>query len=120
MANAKVHSIAGASAGVAWCVVHCRKSGIKVKLPHLLIASAVGLAGGVLADILEPALDPNHRRFAHSILVAIGLVVLIGMIWRNSAANSEEQSLALGSIVVAYLSHLMLDGATPKGLPLIS
>lgn len=119
MPNANVHSVAGASAGMAWCVIYCRKSGIKVKLPDLLVASSVGLAGGLLADLLEPASNPNHREFAHSILVAIGLVVLIGLIWRNSAINSEEQSLALGSMIVAYLSHLMLDSATPKSIPLI-
>jgi len=100
-------------------VIYCRKSGMKVKFPDLLVASAVGLAGGLLADLLEPASNPNHRNFAHSILVAIGLVVLIGLIWRNSVSDSEERSLALGSMIVAYLSHLVLDSATPKSIPLI-
>ena len=92
---------------------------MKVKFPDLLVASAVGLAGGLLADLLEPASDPNHRKFAHSILVAIGLAVLIGLIWRNSVSNSEERPLAIGSMIVAYLSHLMLGSATPKSIPLI-
>lgn len=119
MPKANVHSVAGAAAGAAWCVIYYRKSGIKIKLPDLLVASAVGLAGGLLADLIEPALDPNHRKFAHSILVAIGLVVLIGLILRNSVSISEEQSLALGSMMVAYLSHLMLDSATPRSIPLM-
>jgi membrane-bound metal-dependent hydrolase YbcI (DUF457 family) len=100
-------------------VIYCRKSGIEVKFPDLLVASTVGLAGGLLADLLEPASNPNHRKFAHSILVAIGLVMLIGLIWRNSIFNSEEHSLALGGLIVAYLSHLMLDSTTPKGIPLV-
>jgi membrane-bound metal-dependent hydrolase YbcI (DUF457 family) len=104
---------------MAWCVIHCRESGIKVKLPDLVVASFIGLTGGLLADLLEPASNPNHRKFAHSILLAIVLVVLLGLIWRNSSINSEEQSLALGSMIVAYLSHLMLDSATPKSIPLI-
>jgi membrane-bound metal-dependent hydrolase YbcI (DUF457 family) len=117
--NAKVHSIAGASAGAAWYVVYCRKSRIKVKFPDLLVASVIGLAGGLLADMFEPASDPNHRKFAHSILLALGLVVLIGLIWHNSVLNSEEQRLALGGLIVAYLSHLVLDSSTPSGILLI-
>ncbi len=119
MPDARVHAVAGASTGVAWYVVYCRKSGIKVKFPDLLVASVIGLAGGLLADVFEPASDPNHRKFAHSILLALGLVVLIGLIWHDSAFNSEEQRLALGGLIVAYLSHLMLDSATPRSIPLI-
>jgi membrane-bound metal-dependent hydrolase YbcI (DUF457 family) len=100
-------------------VIYCRKSGIRVNLQDLLIASAVGLAGGLLADLLEPALDPNHRKFAHSIIVAVGLVVLIGIIWRSFDSTPEQNRLVLGAMAVAYLSHLTLDGATPKSIPLI-
>jgi hypothetical protein len=117
--DARVHAIAGASTGVAWYVVYCRKSEIEIRFPDLLVASAIGLAGGLLADVFEPASDPNHRRFAHSILLAIGLASLIGLIWHDSVFNSEEQRLALGGLIVAYLSHLMLDSATPRGIPLI-
>jgi membrane-bound metal-dependent hydrolase YbcI (DUF457 family) len=119
MPRANVHAGAGAAAGVAWCVIYCRKSGIGVKLPDLIVASAVGLAGGLLADLLEPALDPNHRKFAHSIIVAIGLVVLIGIISRSFDSMTEQHRLILGAMTVAYLSHLMLDSATPKSIPLI-
>jgi membrane-bound metal-dependent hydrolase YbcI (DUF457 family) len=100
-------------------VIYYRRSGIKVELPDLIIAAAIGFVGGLLPDLLEPASNPNHRKFAHSILVAIGLFVVIGLIWRSSESISDEQRLALGSMVVAYLSHLMMDSTTPKCIPLI-
>lgn len=119
MPRANVHAATGVASGVAWCLIYCRKSGIQVKIEELFIASAVGLAGGLLADLLEPASNPNHRQFAHSILVAVGLVVLIAMLWHSFESMTEQRRLALSSMAVAYLSHLMLDCTTPKGIPLI-
>jgi hypothetical protein len=36
---------------------------------ELLLATGVGMVVGLLPDLLEPALHPNHRQFFHSYAV---------------------------------------------------
>ena len=101
--------------------------------------------GGVLPDILEPALSPNHRQFAHGIIPAAaaahfgrgahceGCDSLYA--WAHEAtrppvgagvtADSAPRWLRFviagffRGVPVGYLSHLVADFATPRCLPLI-
>jgi len=78
---------------------------------------AIGTIGGVLPDLLEPAKDPNHRKFFHSITT--GIVVGTSVVALNKS-NLPKEVKAIASVAAAgYLSHLALDSATPKGLPLV-
>lgn len=100
--------------------------------------------GGVLPDILEPALTPNHRQFAHGIIPAAaaahfgrgahreGCDSLYA--WAHEACPpggvGARQDLIprwlrfviagfFRGVPVGYLSHLVADYGTPCCLPLV-
>ena len=80
--------------------------------------SVIGTIGGILPDKLEPARNPHHRKFFHSIFTST--VIGYGLYKTNSNNNMCE--LTKGIITTAgigYLSHLALDSQTPKRLPLL-
>lgn len=113
-----------------------------------VVGAALGAScGGVLPDILEPALSPEHRQFAHGVLPAVA-VACFGQgkyrdgqaalyAWANSAprpgvdtqpgAGQVGLSRCIRFIVagffralpVGYASHLLADAATPLGLPMV-
>jgi inner membrane protein len=108
-----------------------------------------GYAGGKGPDILEPAIHAWHRKFCHSWTAgaAIGAGIATLEAWeghcRERAANHRCRRLAPGTDPLTaiflwigemfwtlaagfaagfgggYLSHLLLDAATPRSLPLI-
>jgi membrane-bound metal-dependent hydrolase YbcI (DUF457 family) len=75
---------------------------------------AVGAAAGVLPDVLEPPVSPNHRGFFHSVPFLAVLVFSATLIF----GRSKTALLGLFfSFLVGYGSHLWADGNTPQGLP---
>jgi len=100
-----------------------------------------------MPDILEPAADPNHRKFAHSLVVGGALSVArfgeMQLSCRRRADAAHQRLLshipgcperdttllevliwrflagAAVGFAVGYASHLVLDATTTKGLPLI-
>ena len=79
------------------------------------LAVSAGILGGVLPDLLEPATNPNHRAFFHSLLTLAGLALLVAAVrdW------PEEFNAVFKSFVAGYFSHGLLDLTTPKGLPIM-
>jgi membrane-bound metal-dependent hydrolase YbcI (DUF457 family) len=82
---------------------------------ELLLCCAAGAGAACLPDLLEPADSPNHRKFCHSLAAAS----LVG--WTISGKHIDELSPEARTLLLAagvgYLSHLALDGATPKCIP---
>jgi hypothetical protein len=108
-----------------------------------------GYAGGKAPDILEPAIHSWHRKFCHSWTAGavIGAGVATLDVWerhcRERAADYRRRRLAVGvdplnalflwiaemfwalaagfaaGFGAGYLSHLLLDAATPRSLPLV-
>ena len=103
--------------------------------------------GGVLPDILEPALSPDHRQFAHGMIPAAA-VAWFGQgkhregcdalyVWAKSApglgegvqSGSSQAELPrwfrfivagfFRALPVGYVSHLIADATTPRGLPML-
>ncbi len=76
----------------------------------------VGLTifGAILPDLIEPPKSPNHRRFFHSVLVLLILMILL--IWLNAGTQSMFTYLPSG-FIIGYLSHLLLDATSRIGLP---
>jgi membrane-bound metal-dependent hydrolase YbcI (DUF457 family) len=72
----------------------------------------------VLPDILEPASSPNHRKFFHSVTAAT--VIGIGMYKANKSNLTENHKELINLAGFSYLSHLVLDGETEFGLPLVA
>jgi inner membrane protein len=117
MPNARTHMIIGAVTTAVAALVDDKPS----KVTHNIVAAPlIGAAVARLPDILEPALHPNHRQLFHSIttLLAVGTGVIKAYKWEP---ETPFEGVLRGLIVlggVAYISHLLADGSTPKGLPL--
>lgn len=101
--------------------------------------------GGVLPDVLEPALTPNHRQFAHGIIPAAAAAHFGKGAHREGCSAlymwaQETSCLPAGAttsadscprwlrfaitgffrgVPVGYLSHLVADFRTPRCLPLV-
>ena len=86
----------------------------------LLLSAAVGGQAGLLPDILESAKRKkwHHRRFFHSYTVLVLLLLLIYRVEASAdALGVVAHFLTVGA--AGYLSHLLLDSRTTKGLPVV-
>ncbi len=74
-----------------------------------------------LPDILEPAVNPNHRKFFHSITFALGLGYFVHRVYKWEAESEWERLARLAMLMAggAYLAHLARDALTARSLPLI-
>lgn len=120
MANGFVHTVTGAATGLATVVIE--KETLQENPALLLAAPAVGTVFGKLPDVIEPAFkNPNHRQFFHSIAF-VGLVVY-GLKktydWRPEDGFEKVIRVLALCAGFGYLSHLVLDSTTPRGLPLV-
>lgn len=131
MANFKKHAAVGAAVGcgvnLLWqlCKIQTRPNapvGIlntlaKVNLLEVGVFTLFGAVAGILPDLLEPATNPNHRKFFHS--MTCGAAVAHGAFGSHTKNWNPENRHAVQLAALSYASHLLLDGSTPKGLPLV-
>ncbi|MFQ6089003.1 MAG: metal-dependent hydrolase [Candidatus Methanofastidiosia archaeon] len=112
------HMLIGGIAGASIYCVYKKFNGEGIT-PYGVIGSlTLGGLSGVLADILEPANNPHHRSLFHS-LVFMAIVVLSNQkILENPSIDESTKMLAL-TPSSGYLSHLLVDATTKKGIPLI-
>lgn len=127
MPNAKQHAIVGAAVGGGLALLYELSKSVdpndrrsvwqRVDWGRVAAYAAVGLAIGLLPDILEPATSPNHRKFFHSIAM-MGLTGFgsLGEHTERWPAESREKTRICAG---AYVSHLLLDAMTRKSLPWI-
>jgi membrane-bound metal-dependent hydrolase YbcI (DUF457 family) len=116
MANAKQHALIGASVGAVGWFLYCKLVDRPVEIGEVLLAAGVGMIGGLLPDILEPAIHPNHRRFFHSYAATALLAHANHHVSRNTEIPAEGRA-AVHLISLGFFSHLTADSQTPKGLP---
>lgn len=118
MPNAKIHMFVDLGVGMTSSLLHRSKHPVS---HHTVIAPVVGAFMGRLPDILEPLFHPNHRQFFHGVkvltLLSTGLIKVYQWGPDESFEKFVRGVILIGGI--AYLSHLMLDASTPKGLPLL-
>ena len=119
MPNKWEHILAGALIGGFCMYCYTKISGRQLTQEDILKASLVGGLGGFLPDLLEPADNPRHRKFFHSI--ALMLINLYGnqRLMENPSIDEETKKL-LYTLNAGYLSHLVLDSETTAGLPIIN
>lgn len=72
--------------------------------------------GECFADIIEPATNPNHRGFVHSISF---LGLCIAMLSQDKLSNVELFDLLFKSIVGGHALHIFQDSLTPKSIQFI-
>ncbi len=86
-----------------------------------LMACGLGSLCGSLPDLIEPATNPHHRQFFHS--VAFGLLALEGLrrIYRWQPEDDLNRAVRGLTLIAggAYLIHLAMDSTTPMSLPLV-
>jgi len=116
MANAKQHALIGAGVGAVGWLLYCKLVDRPVQVGEVLLAAGVGMIGGLLPDLLEPAIHPNHRRFFHS----YGATALLAHANRHVSQQTQmpaDTRAAIHLVSLGFFSHLAADAHTPKGLP---
>lgn len=116
MPSTKAHLAIGAAVGAGAWFVYCRLTNRGLKLSDLLVAAGTGACVAILPDLLEPALHPHHRSFFHSMTTASLLVWGTQKVWENPSLTRDQKMHCTVS-TMAYASHLLADGCTPKGIP---
>lgn len=144
--NGRTHKIVGTAVGGGRALIAARGQSTPNQIVEVLGGALAGSWAGNLPDALEPALHPGHRKAAHSLAVGAAAMIADSSLRRVAVScrdwadelrarrlNSDgvlasillwiaEMVLrgvtgACHAIVPAYLSHLVLDVTTPRGLP---
>jgi membrane-bound metal-dependent hydrolase YbcI (DUF457 family) len=96
-----------------------------VDSPALLASVVAGGVAGILPDLLEPPVSPNHRGFYHS-GAFLGLTIVGGVWTGKKIVDSEMSPIAktfciclLLIVVLGIASHVVLDWTTPAGFKLL-
>src|SRR5579863_9375637 len=95
MPGRTIHQPIGAGVGVATGLHLSRARPAYERFPYLAGAAAGGTLGGVCADIVEPALSPNHRGIAHSWVTGIALAGAKLDSWRMACYEAADRCAAL-------------------------
>ena len=82
------------------------------------LGGITGAVAGVLPDKLEPASNPNHRKFFHSAVFCFIVSWLTLKIVQKHEASLFVKVLALAGLT-GCVTHFALDSKTPKSVPLI-
>jgi hypothetical protein len=134
----------GAGIGAFVSMADERVQGLNDRRAFALGATLGGAFGGRLPDIFEPATSPRHRQFCHAVIPA-GTVALIAregiaaavqslLTWAEQVPIVDPQNPQaiqweryarffvagfVKGVPAGYVSHFVLDGCTPCGLPWI-
>lgn len=120
--NGPAHKAIGAAACVAAFAVIDKQPSQQSAAHHPILVALLGAWGGSLPDKLEPAsIGPHHRKFFHSLvsLGAVGYGVYQAYKWEPQTEWEKLLRVVLIAVGLGYLSHLIADFTTPKGLPII-
>lgn len=90
-------------------------------ISKVAISGTAGALASKLPDLLEPALNPHHRQFFHSIVFAAGLGLAAYKLykWEPQGKKEEWMRVLLLAGLSGYLLHLLMDGCTPRSLPML-
>lgn len=113
-----LHAGVGAAAGAAVYAVDRFVAGEALEPKALGRTALLGALAGALPDILEPPTNRFHRKFFHSVTFLSYSIALFASIYQNDKLDREQRAVSL-SLVLAYMSHLLLDSRTPMSLPLV-
>jgi len=118
MPNAKEHMVFAAGVGSVGYAVYCARFRREFRIGEALLATGTCVLGSLVPDGLEPALHPSHRSFGHSVSAGALSVRTMTQAWAGDDIPTGVQ-LLFGFFALGYVSHLVLDAGTPKGLPLL-
>lgn len=120
MPNLARHIAIGAAAGGVTYLAMCKYLDREVDFGEFLFFTGASALFAPVPDVLEPAVDPNHRAFGHSLTLGAGLarLAVVQCNRKNTCCRNLEKIL-IAVLISSYLSHLLADACTPKGLPLL-
>jgi len=116
MADFKTHAAVGAAVGVGAYLIGSWFLQRQVTVGGIVLSGLAGVTAGCLPDVIEPSLHPNHRGFFHS-LTAGGILSYADYQATSDDHLSGDAKLTILVLSAGYISHLLLDAATPKSLP---
>ncbi len=147
MPDSDVHAIAGSAAGVAAMRGCSKVMNSDLSLFEIAVTLGAAVFGSRAPDLIEPSDGPDHRGFFHSYiggsLMAAGAMKLVSDLrkeieefetlflrFRENGRMIPTEDLSLYRVLrwivclvvgfsYGYASHLVLDGMTPKSLPLL-
>ncbi|QIL91282.1 metal-dependent hydrolase [Microbulbifer sp. SH-1] len=117
MANGADHIAAGALTGVAMaCYGQSQSENV-----NPLLAIGASTVFSKLPDWIEPATNPHHRQFFHSVsfLAMLGYGLKKAYDWKPNDKEGRLLRFLTLCAGAGYISHLVLDGLTPRSLPLL-
>lgn len=118
--NTEDHLLLGGLIGLGGYVLFKLAHQKPLDLFEAIFFSIGGTVAGILPDLLEPATNPKHRSFFHSIIYLITIASGNGAIWDSANQSlTEDQKAGISILSASYCSHLVTDGMTKKGLPLL-
>lgn len=89
--------------------------------PKPVVSACAAAVFASLPDWVEPAANPNHRQFFHSVAFAVFVGAGMQRFYKWRPASPLQEAFRWFSLVPggAYLAHLAIDATTPKSIPLI-
>lgn len=86
-----------------------------------LVAGGLGALCGSLPDLIEPATNPHHRQFFHSVAFAALAFEGLRRVYRWQPEDDLHRAIRGLTLIAggAYLIHLVMDSTTPMSLPLV-
>ena len=118
--NTEEHLFVGGLIGLGGYVLFKLANQKPLNFFEAVLFSIGGAIAGILPDLLEPATNPNHRSFFHSIISLSTITAGNGAIWDSiNQSLTDDQKAAISILSASYCSHLVTDGMTKKGLPII-
>ncbi len=117
MASRNTHIVIGVVAGLAVYGIYKSSKNKEWDFWEMCGAAALGGLAGTLPDILEPANSSHHRQFFHSFALLAGFLLKDKAYDKFQLSGTQRNlcNIALGS----YASHLLVDGLTPRSLPIV-
>ena len=116
--NGKQHLLLGGAIGFSGYILYRLAEKKPINLMELVLCSIGGAAAGILPDVLEPATNPNHRSFFHSIAALMLLSYGNYKLMQNEEIPEDLKAI-VNLMSMAYGGHLIADSITPKRLPLL-
>ncbi|WP_321391555.1 metal-dependent hydrolase [uncultured Desulfuromusa sp.] len=117
MPNGNTHRLIAVLAVGGASLVEESYEGEVTEMP--LVNAAIAVLSTNLPDMIEPAKNPHHRQFFHS--VAFGSLVAVAGVKLYQWQPEENWENVLRKILLVgcggYLIHLVADSFTTRGLP---
>jgi len=117
MSDSETHFWIGAAAGVLACSSYKNIQGQTTTVQEILYSGLLGGLAALVPDVIEPACNPNHRGTFHSMFLSSLMAIVNKQVITNNDVSDEQKRLTV-TASAGYLSHLLVDATTRKGLPI--